>query len=134
MYPFRPVRHLSLVPPVPAGGQAQTPVRVRTYRAGDWSVVELAGELDLLSAASIPPLVPGLGRRIVFDLTEVTFMDCRGLGLLAGAASAAAERGGCVRVAGASRQVRRLVTLGLPDRSLSMFESLEAALTTPTLV
>lgn len=32
-----------------------------------------------------------------------TFMDCRGLGLLAGAASAASKQGGCVRVAGASR-------------------------------
>jgi anti-sigma B factor antagonist len=134
MNPFRPVRHLSLVPPALVDGQAPTSVRVRTYRAGEWSVVELAGELDLLSVASVPPLIPGLGHRILFDLTEVSLMDCRGLGLLAGAASAAAERGGCVRVVGASHQVRRLVTLGLPDRTLSMFESLEEALTTPILV
>jgi anti-anti-sigma factor len=58
-------------------------------------------------------------------------MDCSGLGLLAGAASAASKHGGCVRLTGASQLVRKLVTLTNLDPAVSMFDSVDDARTVP---
>ena len=132
MHRSRPVKCLRLVAPSPHDGVAAIPVRVRVYRAGDWSVVQIDGELDIQSVTAVRPLLTGEGPLVVFDLKSLTFMDCRGLGLLADAARTATGRGGSVRVAGASSQVRKLVTLTNLDRAVSMFDSLADALTAPT--
>ena len=131
MHASRPLMHLPMATPWPLDGMGSTPVDARVYRARDWSVVQIDGELDIQGVVTVRPLLTGEGQLIVFDLERVTFMDCCGLGLLAGVASAASERGGCVRVAGASRQVRKLLTLGLPDGAVSLFDSLDDALTVP---
>jgi anti-anti-sigma factor len=132
MHPSQPFSHLRLATPSPLDGLISMPVDVRVYRAGDWSVVEIAGELDIQGVSVVPQLLTGEGALVVFDLHRTTFMDCSGLGLLAVTARAASQRGGSVRIAGASRQVRKLVTLAHLDRAVSIFESLEDALTSPT--
>ena len=127
------MKYLRMTGPMHVDETVSTPVHVRVYRAGDWSVVQIDGELDIQSVPAVPPLLTADGALVVFDLTHLTFMDCRGLRLLAGTARTASQRGGCVRVAGASQQVRKLVTITKLDRAVSMFESLEDALTTPTV-
>ena len=118
--------------PLLNGGIASMPVHVRVYRAGDWSVVQIEGELDIQSVPSVRPLPPGEDALVVFDLHGTTFMDCNGLGLMVGAARTASQRGGCVRVASdASSQVRKLIRLANVDGALPMFDSLHEALTAP---
>jgi anti-anti-sigma factor len=107
-------------------------VHVRVHRAGDWSVVQIDGELDIQAVPAVRPLPPGEDALVVFDLHRTTFMDCSGLRLLAGTARTASQRGGFVRVAGASRQVRKFVTLTNLDRAVPMFDSVQDALTAPT--
>lgn len=133
MHPARPLKYLRLTGPLPVDETVPTPVHVRVYRAGDWRVVQIDGELDIQGVPAVPPLPTGDGALVLFDLTHLTFMDCRGLRLLAGTARTASRRGGCVRVAGASPQVRKLITITNLDRAVSMFESLEDSLTTPTV-
>lgn len=128
----RPLKYLRLTGPLPVAETSSTPVHVRVYKAGDWSVVQIDGELDIQGVPAVPPLPPGDGALVVFDLTHLTFMDCGGLGLLAGTARTASQRGGCVRVAGASPQVRKLITITNLNRVLSIFESLEDAIAAPT--
>lgn len=102
---------------------------VRLYWAGDWSVVEITGELDIQGVLSLRPLMCQRGRFVVFDLHRVTFMDCSGLGLLATVAHTASEARGCVRVVvGASRQVPKIITLTGLDRAFHLFDSLDDAL------
>jgi anti-anti-sigma factor len=132
MHPSRPLKYLRLTGPLPVDETVSTPVHVCIYKAGDWSVVQIDGELDIQAVPAVRPLPPGEDALVVFDLHRTTFMDCSGLRLLAGIARTASPRGGCARVAGASRQVRKLVTLANLDRAVSMFESLEDALTAPT--
>lgn len=118
--------------PLLNGSIASMPVQVRVYRAGDWSVVQIDGELDIQSVPSVRPLPPGEDALVVFDLHGTTFMDCNGLGLMVGAARTASQRGGCVRVASdASSPVRKLISLAHLDGALSMFDSLQEALTAP---
>ena len=110
MHPSRPLKYLRLTGPMPVD-TITTPVHVRVYKAGDWSVVQIDGELDIQGVPAVRPLPPGEDALVVFDLHRTTFMDCSGLRLLAGTARTASQRGGCARVAGASRQVRKLVAL-----------------------
>jgi anti-sigma B factor antagonist len=125
------LKYLRLVGPSPVGDSVSTSTHVRVYRVGHWSVVAIDGELDMQSVPAVRSLLTGEGPLIVFDLELLTFMDCRGLGLLAGTAGSASKYGGCVRVASASRRVRKLVSLSSVDRVVSLFDSLEDALTVP---
>lgn len=125
-FPFLQVFRTRDVPP--RTEQAE-PVSVRLYRAGDWSVVEIAGELDIVGVPLVRPLLEGEGPFFVFDLSRVTFMDCSGLGVLAASARTASQARGCVRVSGASSHVRKLVRLSRLDGPVTMFDSLEQALT-----
>ena len=90
-------------------------------------VVHLAGELDTaLVAARRPELIDKCDRHagsaLVLDLTDVTFVDSTGLGLLIGVARRMREGGGEVRLRGCRRSVRRLLTLSGLDGVLVIDE------------
>ncbi|MBO1333020.1 STAS domain-containing protein [Streptomyces sp. VRA16 Mangrove soil] len=59
---------------------------LRVVRHDDPRIVELWGELDVLAAhqlsGRLPCLLPEKGRRLVADLSAVTFLDCSGLSML----------------------------------------------------
>jgi anti-anti-sigma factor len=79
-------------------------------------VVKVAGELDIAVADALERRLRGfLGRprrRIRVDLSEVGFIDARGLHAVINAISAARRGGGVLEVApNASRAVRRLIDL-----------------------
>lgn len=104
---------------------------VRLYEVATWSVVEVHGEVDLRVRQLFRALPVRDGSRVVFDLRRVTFMDCSGVGVLAASTHLAARASGCVRVAGAPAQVRRLLALTHVERVLSLYDSLEEALAEP---
>ena len=91
MHPARPLKYLRLTGPLPVDETVSTLVRVRVYRAGDWSVVQIDGELDIQSVPAVPPLLTGDGAPVVSALTHLTFMDCRGLRLPGPSRSAASR-------------------------------------------
>jgi anti-sigma B factor antagonist len=103
--------------------------RVSTAQIGaDAFVVSAAGELDL---ASVEPLereldqVVGRGaRRVIVDLTGVTFIDSASLGVLVGEAKRLRANGGaCVLVADDPRILRVFEITGL-DRMFGIERSL----------
>lgn len=93
-----------------------------------WQVIHLAGELDLECVSRLRRLCRTAGPRVVLDLTQVTFMDASGLGVLAVAGERARSMGGAVRLVGASRGVRRIVLLTRLDELLAMFDTVQEAL------
>ncbi|MFJ9173400.1 STAS domain-containing protein [Streptomyces sp. NPDC102360] len=88
--------------------------RLRTV--GDCVVVELTGDIDILTFHRLSPLLNSLAagpyRVVIVDLTASTFFDCSGLRLLESAAHRAREHDGRVTVVCRHRLTLRLIALG----------------------
>ncbi|GLW50372.1 hypothetical protein Stsp02_60330 [Streptomyces sp. NBRC 14336] len=77
------------------------------------TVVALRGELDLLAAPALTAGLDALTARpvpdLVLDLTDVTFIDCTGLGVLCRARTRALGRHGRLRLVSDSPRLLRLL-------------------------
>ncbi|MGW3044206.1 STAS domain-containing protein [Kitasatospora sp. NPDC001159] len=86
-------------------------------------VVRANGEIDLDTAPSLRRALAAAlesHREVVLDLSEVTFMDCAGLGALVQARNQADRRGARLVLRGASRCVVRLLKLTGLHRRLTV--------------
>ena len=99
---------------------------------GGIAVVRLAGRLDLLSAADVRARLSAATedghRRLVVDLSGVTFVDSSGLGALIGGLKAARVAGGDLRIAGPNEQGRVILTLTTLERVLRPYATIDEAL------
>lgn len=89
--------------------------------AGDIMLVRVRGEIDHHTAAVIrngidSALFEKRPRRLVLDMSAVTFMDSSGLGLIMGRLSVARELGGELTVKNPSEAIDRIIRLaGMED-------------------
>ncbi|MFJ8437530.1 STAS domain-containing protein [Kitasatospora griseola] len=122
---------------------APLPVRaldVEVGSRGGWTVVRVIGDLDLIG---VPPLRHLLNQlvdsadeppHLVIDMSECTFLDSGGIGLLVYAARRLIARGTVLRIVvspegrAAAAQVTRFLTLTRVDRFLPLYESVPAAI------
>ncbi|MEU2336405.1 STAS domain-containing protein [Streptomyces sp. NPDC006654] len=77
-------------------------------------VLTVAGELDFTARSQAAPAVGALvlaGRDLVVDLTQVTFMDVGGLGMLLRLGERVAAGGGAMVLRGLRPEVRRVLEL-----------------------
>jgi anti-sigma B factor antagonist len=77
-------------------------------------ILALRGELDVCTVTSVVPALVALaetGARIVVDLADLAFMDCRSLRELASARAQARRAGGDLLLAGPQPIVLRLLFL-----------------------
>ncbi|MEV6999166.1 STAS domain-containing protein [Streptomyces sp. NPDC093982] len=93
----------------------------RTRRHGPFTVVEVAGEIDLATAALVTEHLDEATARpesdVLVDLRRVDFFDCSGLRVLCRAETRARYRGGRLRVVSDAPRIRRLLRgAGLLDR------------------
>src|SRR5258707_15171070 len=84
---------------------------------GPYVVITIGGELDVETAPALAGyLATALdqrpGRDIILDVSGVSFADAAGLSALLAADTAVRDRGGALRLAGPSRQLRKI--LGVP--------------------
>ena len=75
--------------------------------------VSLSGELDQRMAARVREEIDALiddqrVRRLVFDLSDLRFMDSSGIGLIIGRYKRLSRRGGSVAVAGPDARIDKL--------------------------
>jgi anti-sigma B factor antagonist len=108
-------------------GQALT-IQVRYHVAH--VLITVAGEIDITTAPQLRgqlTLLAGGGRPVIADLTEVTFIDAAGLGVLAAAGKAAAS-GGSLHVVSDRYQVRRIFALTGLDRQIPLARTLAEAM------
>jgi anti-sigma B factor antagonist len=100
----------------------------------DLAVVQLAGRLDLVSAADVRAQLAATveegHRRLVVDLELVQFIDSSGLGALISGLKSARQAGGDLRIAHPAEQARVVLRLTTLDRVLHPYESVEDALAT----
>ncbi|GAA4702542.1 STAS domain-containing protein [Pseudonocardia yuanmonensis] len=113
----------------PDGDQALT---VRVEHLDRTTVVAIAGEIDLVTAAGLDETLqaeleakPAV---LVLDLTAVDFFTSVGLTTVALAQRGADERGVALRVVADSRRVLRPLQITGMDRTLALYPSRTAAL------
>ena len=98
---------------------------------GDAIVVALAGELDLYNAPALREALLEAAarapRRLVVDLSEVTFVDSTALGALVQARSALAD-GSDFALAAPGLEARRALEVSGLDRHFVVHDTVESAL------
>lgn len=111
------------------------PLRVRIEGVGTGtSIVALAGELDLSTVPRMEALLVEQLRersRVIVDLTELSFIDSSGIGILIQASRAFANGSQMHVVIGRGSQVERVFSIARIDQALPVFfdrEQAEAAL------
>jgi anti-sigma B factor antagonist len=74
---------IAMAEPTRPDALAPTGLEISTASAADATVLALSGELDIASAPALERALDEFGasipRRVVIDLTDVTFMDSTGL-------------------------------------------------------
>jgi anti-sigma B factor antagonist len=96
------------------------------------TVIGISGRLDLLSAADMKQRmvdeVTAGQRRIVVDLSGVSFLDSSGLGALIGALKVARLAGGDLHIARPTEQAQMILELTTLNRVLRPYATVEEAL------
>ncbi len=96
-------------------------------------IVRISGEIDLHSCpklnTTLSTFITGEHLVIILDLSQTTYIDSTGLGVIAHSAKKLQEFTGEIRVTGAVPQVRKVLELsGLTRKNVILFESEEASL------
>jgi anti-sigma B factor antagonist len=112
---------------------ALTDVRITSAELGpDTCVISLGGELDLASSdrlmEEIDRVLAGDYRRLIVDLSAVTFLDSTALGVLTSAATRVRARGGEIVLVSDDPKVVRVFQITGLDRVFRLQRSLSEAL------
>lgn len=88
-------------------------------------VVKIKGEIDAESAAELRRKIDveydcASVRDMVFDLSDVGFMDSSGIGLIIGRYKRVCALGGIVKITGADKTVKRIIELSGLGRIVRM--------------
>ena len=84
-------------------------------------VIKIRGEIDSRSATRLRQKIDieydcANVRNMVFDLSEVDFMDSSGIGLIIGRYKRVSALGGVIKIKGANKTVRRIIELSGLER------------------
>ena len=105
---------------------------VTTSRQDDISVVTVAGEVDVYTAAQLRAVLDeeiGAGHaRLVVDLDEVSFLDSTGLGVLVATLKHVREVDGHLHVVVSRPRVLKVFTLTGLDAVIALHPTLDEAL------
>ena len=100
----------------------------------DLAIVSVGGEVDLETASQLGDhaleTLRDVSPHVLLDLTDVTFMDSTGLKVLLSIQRRADLAGGSFAIAGASRSVRKILTLTGLDQTFTIHETVDEAPTT----
>jgi anti-sigma B factor antagonist len=115
--------------------EATRVISVDTHEREGWTVIAVAGEVDVVSApelrGEIVRVVSEGSTQVVLDLTGVVFIDSFGLGVLVGAVKRVQAHDGRLRVVVGEARVTAVLELTGLDRVLDLHDTLESALTPP---
>jgi anti-sigma B factor antagonist len=104
-------------------------VALEIHPVGPWTVVEIAGELDMHSAPPVRDRVIGLihdgSHRIALDLTKVDFMDSSSLGALVTCLKRARERDSRLVLVGVSGSPMKVLSLTGLDRVFELVDGVD---------
>jgi len=114
-----------------AGVSTSPNVSVATEERGDVVVISVGGEVDAHTAPAVREAVDDRirpGARVVVDLSDVTFLDSTGLGVLVTSLKRLREVDGSLDLVVASPRVLKVFTLTGLDVVIPIHETVDAAL------
>jgi anti-sigma B factor antagonist len=103
------------------------PVGIATIWTDGETRLVLRGEIDLAARDTLREHIDDVvvvGRRLILDLTDVTFLDSTGIAAIVGAR----QRGALVRVANSCHPVRRALEVSGLDQYIEVLDDNEPAL------
>lgn len=91
-------------------------MKVQCRKRGSSVIAELSGELDHHSASKIrssldTAIDDSKVTELVLDMSQVTFMDSSGLGVILGRYKKLHERGGTLKIIGADGHIKRIMKM-----------------------
>ena len=105
---------------------------VHAHASGDWTVLTVAGELDVVGAPELRQHVlrevAAGHHRLVFDLTGVDYVDSFGLGVLIGSLKRVRLLDGDLRLVVPEARVRRVLEVCDLDRVFTLHHDLDQAM------
>jgi anti-sigma B factor antagonist len=108
-----------------------TELRLSSERRGDWVIVAVGGELDIVTSRQLDEHLASVRRKqrcIILDLSEVDFMDTSSLAVIVGHWKRLQAAGGVLALAGARyRHTKTLWITGLAER-LPMYDTVDEAI------
>jgi anti-sigma B factor antagonist len=107
----------------PPAAVSPSRLKLQVSAGEDAALVRLSGRLTAADTATLKDQVKSLisqARRIVLDLTDLTFMDSSGLGAIVGLYVSAKTAGHELQLVNLSQQIRELLRF---TRVLSLFEA-----------
>ncbi|GAB3110375.1 hypothetical protein GCM10027055_09590 [Janibacter alkaliphilus] len=107
-------------------------VSVTTSEQGPVPVVHVQGDVDVTSAPSMREAIDALilagHRRMVLDLTDVSFIDSTGLGVVVGRLKGLRRSAGVLTVAASHERVLRVLGITGLDTVLDVAPDVDAAI------
>jgi anti-sigma B factor antagonist len=104
---------------------------IETRERAGWSVLDVAGEVDLYTASKLKEQLRSLSdrgkHRIVVNLERVGFIDSTALGVLIGALKRAREHEGEVVLAAPAEPVRKVLSITGLERVFPIRDGVEEA-------
>jgi anti-sigma B factor antagonist len=106
-------------------------LQVSTRDGRGCTVVRVAGELDMDTRPQLRNVLDELAdegvRQLVLDMTDLTFMDSSGLGLLVEVLKRLRDVGGRLSLASVQPSVRNVLTLSALDQAMAIHDTVAAA-------
>jgi anti-sigma B factor antagonist len=113
-------------------GEVFVDVSVASRQSGDLTVIEVKGEIDVYTAPvlreEITSLVDSEHTSIVVDLTQVSFMDSTGLGVLVGALKRVRTLGGDLSLVINEEKILKVFRITALTQVFTIHSSLDEAL------
>jgi anti-sigma B factor antagonist len=104
---------------------------IETREQSGWSILDVAGELDLYTASNLKERLRALSEggkhRVVVNLDRVNFIDSTALGVLIGARKRAREHDGEVVLTAPTEPVRKVLSITGLERVFPVRDSVEEA-------
>ena len=107
-------------------------LQLATRHEGDVAVVSALGEVDVFSApgldSELDAQIAAGNARLVVDLSEVSFLDSTGLGVLVKALKHAREADGWLHLVVTSDRIRKIFEITGLDASIPIFDTAQDAI------
>lgn len=94
-----------------------------------WTIIDVAGELDLNTAPALRERIDDAldtgASRVAIGMTEVTFMDSTGLGMLVAALKRLQDRDGQLALVGIDGSPRKVLSITGLDDMVPVYDRVE---------
>jgi anti-sigma B factor antagonist len=103
-----------------------------THASGDVTIIEATGEMDMATAPQlreeIIDLVTAGPRRVLLDVSRVSFLDSSGLSVLVGGLKRLREHGATLELVGPQERVLKVLRITGLTKTFTIFDTVDAAL------